>query len=490
MRLKWPISAVCCLLVASSPLHAQDWLEVSTDRYTVVSQLNERTTLRWAREFDQFLQALRGLMPTNESLLPPLTVVLFERDGGFSPYRIRTDTGVVGGNSGVFINYSTWSVLGMPGVRGSSTDNSTIYHEAVHWHMSADPSRSPLWFSEGIAGVFQTFEAERGMARWGRTIPDSISFLLAVGLQPFEEFIEVSQSEALHANRTYYSQAWLFVHYLLVGRVMDGGPALLGDFLTNWQAMDPADAFHATFDMEFEEMDRVLRAYARQDRLNVSSSEIPETGNAEPVVRPASEALVELSLARLAFGTGNDDTLSRHLERLIEIAPDSAESYDLLVARKLRDGENDIEEILDQAIARGSRDARTYELKAAASTRIARANVPLFSSTAFQSGDARRIANLLVSSANLQLLNLRVYRQLVDVLFSVNETHEYDQVALENAAALFPQEGIILIGQAALALTADNPAEATRLIDLALAQYNLSDRETAAARSLRARLNR
>jgi hypothetical protein len=82
----------------------------------------------------RFVQALSGLMPQNEALLPPLTAVLFRRDGAFTPYRIRTESGVSTGNSAVFINYASWSLIGMPGVRGSSTDNGTVFHEAVHWY--------------------------------------------------------------------------------------------------------------------------------------------------------------------------------------------------------------------------------------------------------------------------------------------------------------------------------------------------------------------
>ena len=57
-------------------------------------------------------------------------------------------------------------------------------------------------------------------------------------------------------------------------------------------------------------------------------------------------------------------------------------------------------------------------------------------------------------------------------------------------ADLYPKAGIILIGQAALALAADNSEEATRLIDLALDEYDSPALETAAARSLRTRLIR
>lgn len=495
MRTGWSIPLILAACLATMPAAAQDWLELDTERFTVVSQLNERDTRRWAREFNQFVQALSQLMPQNEALLPPLTAVLFKRDGGFSPYRIRTESGVVGGNAGVFINYSTWSLIGMPGARGSSTDYSTIYHEAVHWYMSSDPGNAPLWFREGIAEVFSTFEIERGSAVWGQTIPNSMSMLRANGFKPMREFIEVTQDEALHVNASYYSQAWLFVHYLLFNQLSEG-KELLSPLLKNLETMEPAEAFLAAFDMEFEEMDSLLRDYARQNQFIVARSPVVESDDSDFAVRPAPEELVQLSLARLAFGTGNDEVLADHLNLLNEVAPESAEAYDLIAADLLRDREGgsdnaDVMAALDRAIAFGSRDARTYELAARFRIGSLRNNTPLFSEAGFDSADARRIANYLVSSANLRPVNLTVYRALADVLYSVDEVHDYDTEALELGAAVYPNEGIVLIGQAAIALGIGDSETAAELIQKAMTDtYRLEPGETSAAASLLSRLNR
>ncbi len=480
MRIDRPTLALTLLLAATAPIRAQEWLAAETDRFTVVSQLSERDTLRWVRDFDRFINALNGLMPVNESLLPPLTAVLFRRDGAFAPYRLRTESGVATGNTGVFINQSSWSVIGMPGVRGASTDNSTVYHEAVHWYMSADPGRYPLWFREGIAEVFSTFDVEDGMAVWGRLIPYNIEFLQTFGLEPMEDFLEVSQDEAMHTNGTYYAQAWLFVHYLIFSR-LEEGIEQLSPLLRNSQTMEPKAAFEASFEIGFEEMDRMLRSYSNERRLNVARSEIGDESGAAYDVRPASDELVEISLARLALGTRNDKPLDEHLARLASFAPDSPGIFDIQVVRTLSNGGSDIDELLDAAIERGSRDPLIYELKAATEIEAVRdPDAPWYSPDAFDSDDARRIANHLVSSANLRPLNMRVYEALSDVLFSVSEIRDYDRLALENGRVLFPGEGTIVAGQAALALDSGDREETRRLLGLAIdGSHHLSDSQRA-----------
>lgn len=119
------------------------------------------------------------------------------------------------------------------------------------------------------------------------------------------------------------------VHYLLIGGVMDGGPALLGRFLENWEAMSPVEAFRATFGMEPAEMNRVLYSYARESRLNVASTALAGS-ESEFAVEPASHPTApKLTTSRPRFGSrqaigqaalalASDDTAEAR--RLVELA--------------------------------------------------------------------------------------------------------------------------------------------------------------------------
>lgn len=490
MRWHWPMPAVIALtaVAAVTDAPAQDWLVLETDRFTLVSELNERDTLEWGEEFGVFVDSLRRLLPLNQNLLPPLTAVLFRRSGGFAPYRLRTESGLVGGTSGVFINYGTWSVIGMPGVRGGSSDHSTTYHEAVHWFMSADPARQPLWFSEGIAEVFSTFEITGGNAVWGRVIGNHLDFLRATGLQPMGEFLAVSQDEAMHVNATYYSQAWLFVHYLLFGRPNDG-PALLGRFLQASRDQPPVEAFRAAFGIEPAAMDDQLRSYLRQDRFNNGRAPVDAAIGQSFELAPAPPAVVEASLARLALGTGNYELFEQHVASLRRLAPDDPTAFELTAVRQMQTGDPDVESLLDEAIARGSTDAQVWELKAVSLLRTLRSNEPLLSPTALAPADARRIADHLGRSILLRPLNRGAYRLLADVLFSVDEVVSADSETLAIGAIAYPVEGMVPLGQAAIAIRAGDFDTARRLVTLALTDaYELSNVQRAAARSLAGRL--
>ena len=481
----------CCYLLcvlaavtATAPARAQDWLLLEAEGFTVVSDLGENDVREWAEEFENFLAALHRLLPLNRRLLPPLTAVVFKRSGGFSPYRLRTESGLVGGNSGIFINSSTWSVIGMP---ADTVEYSGTYHEAVHWFMSADPTRHPLWFSEGIAELFSTFEVEDGQSIWARPIAEHLRYLRSAGLLPMAEFLEVSQDQAMHVNATYYSQAWLFVHYLTFGR--PDGPGLLGRFLTASGRQPPLEAFREAFAIEPEEMNDLLRDYLQQNRYMTGGNPAEVAGGADFAVRPAPPATVEISLARLALGTRNFDQFETHVANAKAIAPDRPEPYDLMATWFVQTQRDDFEPLLDEAIARGSTDARTWELKAIARVRSLRTNVPLFSSGALAPGVARETADYLNRSIGLRPLNQNAFRLLADVLYSVEATVESDAEMLEIGSIVYPREAAIPLGQAAIALRSGDTAEARRLVELALsADFSLAGQERNAAEALRRRL--
>jgi len=86
--------------ITTPTMAAQEWLALETDRFTVVSALNARDTARWASDFARFVNGLQRLIPVNERRMPPLTAVLFRREGSFAPYRLRFESGVAVSTAG------------------------------------------------------------------------------------------------------------------------------------------------------------------------------------------------------------------------------------------------------------------------------------------------------------------------------------------------------------------------------------------------------
>jgi hypothetical protein len=438
---------------AVGPAAADDeWIEVTTPRMVVLSQASEQRTLEWVREFNQFVDALHRFVPLNERFLPPLTVVLFARGRDFQPYRVRTGSGTVSTNIGVFVNFDTWSVVSLSATNRLADTGTTTYHEAVHWFMAADPAVRPTWFNEGIAEVFSTYKIVRDRVRWGESIPEHVGFLRTRGLQPMDDFLRLSQDEALHGTSTYYAQSWAFLHYMLFGQT-GGSRAQLGQFLTSLNETGPRTAFETSFGKTYDQMDADLASYLRRGSYGMAEiliKDIPATA-ADFTVAPAAPARVELGLARLALGTGNLELAVQHARTLGDLAPSRADTYDTMAAvAQAIDDEAMLDTALERAIEMQSTDALTYELKArrlsALNLRDSRPPNEIFPPNA-----AREIADAIVRSIQLRPNELQSYERFVAALISATQFTDEDTRVLDLGQRLYPDSAVFDVGRAAVA---------------------------------------
>src|SRR5690606_5598922 len=226
---------------------------------------------------------------------------------------------------GFFANHGTWSVIGIP-AKGKEEMRSTVYHEAVHWFLSADPTERPVWFEEGLAETFSTFEIKGKKGRLGLPAQENVDYLQYVGVRPLEEVIAATRDEA-HTRVGYYPQAWAFVHYLLFG---SNGElrSKLTEFLRLQRGTDVDTAFTTAFGVPYRGLTNDLRAYVERGRYFVAEVEVPDRG-AEMSVSAAPAASVEFALARLAAVGNNDELARRHLDAVVARAPNAAPVYEL-----------------------------------------------------------------------------------------------------------------------------------------------------------------
>ena len=71
------LAILLALAIAAPAVSAERaWRTLDAQHYRVVSQLSDRETLAWTREFDQFIASMAKLLRLNPQQLPPLTVML------------------------------------------------------------------------------------------------------------------------------------------------------------------------------------------------------------------------------------------------------------------------------------------------------------------------------------------------------------------------------------------------------------------------------
>jgi hypothetical protein len=462
-------ASLVCALAAPSSAAEREWLKLQAPSFGVISQLDEKETLAWAVEFEQFVGALHALYGAERVALPPLTIVLFRQPRDFAPYRLRTDSGQAR-VAAFFGNTGDWSVIGMPGSGRDIETRQTIYHEAVHWFATASDIPQPLWFAEGLAEVLSTFEVVDGKGRWGEAIDENVAYLAYAGLIPMEDLLRASQDEALHgAGRDkYYSQAWAFVHSLMFG---NGGAdsGKLAAYLREIRTTSLDTATANAFGKSYDELTSDLRRYLERGRYGHAEVELRDRSD-EMIVEPASEANVAFALGRLATVGGNLDIARTHAQRVIALAPSSPVGYELEAYAAHEAGDDaSLARALERAIELGSRESWVY---------VTQADRLLFGSQRdsgrlddlLTADTARTAADLYERGLGLRPRNNAAFAGLVMALLNVDALTDSDTITLSAARIMFPTDGLLLVGQAALAKTRGDAPAAGKLLGQAVAE--------------------
>ena len=320
----------------------------------------------------------------------------------------------------------------------------------------------PLWFAEGFAEVFSTFEVKDGKGRWGEAIPEHVAYLNQTGLQPLETFFSVRQDEALHGNKRFYPQAWAFVHYGLFG---DRGErqGSLSDFLQRLQGESTASAFNAAFGQTYEEVDRALRRYLDGGKYAMAVVDLPDRSG-EFTLTPASPMQREFALGRLALVGENLALAQRHADAVIAQAPDRPEGFEIKAQAFMQAGDEPAaRSTMALAIERQTQDAGLFQLEAELAFK-AHFRADAWPDQSLEPAIAREIADTITHSLALQVRNPHLFETLTVALLNVPALTDQDERVLDAGQRLLPRSGLMLLVRAAAANRRGDVATARALL--------------------------
>ena len=319
-----PTIVFLATLIASPLGAAPTWHELRAPDFAILSQLSERDTRAWADEFEQFIQALREVVPADPRPPPPLTVVLFANPGQFAPYRPLGPDGKPIDAAGFFSRHPTWAIIGL--ARRSHNEAETrhiIFHEGVHWCMSQTASSYPLWFNEGLAEVFSTFRVEDGQAHWGEPLLGHIGLLRESTPLPVEKLLLVTQASPLYYQKhrigIFYAESWALVHYMLFGRRAGSSADLFYYFQELRTGMAGDKAFEVAFGTDYAGMDENLRDYVNAGQYAVATKDLPSTAGITAEFAAARPLAVEKTLENLAFSARRLDVARMHADAVARL---------------------------------------------------------------------------------------------------------------------------------------------------------------------------
>jgi len=261
----------------------------------------------------------------------------------------------------------------------------------------------------------------------------------------------------------FYAQSWAFVHYLIFGD-RKGGQGSLSDFLNAfYSGQSTEEAFQKTFGMNYVAMEEALDDYLRGGRCRVYSFPLVDGAKitAQPV--PAPPAIVQVALAKLAFGTSRYELAKKHAEESVRLDPACADGYKMLAWVLSWEGSpDDFFAAADKAVQLGAKDADAFLLLAMAKAKKAR------SLGGIPPAEARQISNLYERAINLSPALKTAYLNLGSTLPSLDQLGEQDELFIEQGLKLFPDDPSLIAGYAQVLRKKGNKAEGLKMLQALL----------------------
>lgn len=453
---------VCLLVLVTSQALAADeaWRMVDTPRYRVLSQLRDAETIGWMRNFDQFILSTSEVLELDVKALPPLTVVIFDRDKGYAPYKLLRPNGRIANVNGQFIRRQTWSMIGMAHANDNAELRRILQHEATHWLMSADQARQPAWFAEGIAEMLSTFERHGDTVNWAKQIRPHLALLRRSGTIPLSEFLVEADAISDSDNRTdrFYAQAWLFTHFMMMSKDMSRRP-VLARFLQVFRTESGEATVNQVFGPSLGDVEHDFRKYL--DQASYATMTLPvKSAPAPPSPQPAPPALVEAALGALAFGAGHEDLARTHAEKAIALDAKAPDGHAVLAYLSLQNRDFDKAAIYaEEALQLGSKDSDLFMLLG---------DSYLHGKNAFKPDARQKRVSMYENAINLSPRRLAIYERLTDAIFAVEKPRDEDARFLATGLQAFPGQDWLRVGSAVVDNRLGNSAAAMKSIEAAL----------------------
>lgn len=323
-------AAVVLLLSSSFPARAlpkekDTWIRLDTDHFVVFSNAGERVTRRTAANLERLRDVLSQIAAGTQLGSPqPMYIYLFSSRAAFTPYRPAVNSKPMDVD-GYFYSREDAEYMVLRADAGEATDN-ILYHEYLHYVLRNNFSNLPVWFNEGMAELYATFQATDEYADIGRPPANHIRWLRENSLIPLAQLFAMDRNSKDYnegyRRGVFYAESWALVHYLVLGN--ETRAEQTGRFFHEMTRGVPAtEAFRRAFNTDEAVLEKELRDYVRRNVFNYKRIPVQPESRIEARVTPLSwpETLTRLGDLLMLGDPSQFPEADRHYRQALAAQP-------------------------------------------------------------------------------------------------------------------------------------------------------------------------
>jgi tetratricopeptide (TPR) repeat protein len=321
--------ALAFLLAVLGPagVEAKDnWTRVNSKNFTLIGNATDKDIRQVANRLEQFRAVFGLLFPTVKLGSPvPMTVIVFKSDSAYKPF--KPNPNVAGYfQPGEDVNYITLTT------EKASEDQPfrTIFHEYVHLLVDNTMGAGvPLWFNEGLAEYYSTFDVKEGDRRviLGDLVANHVLYLRENKLLPLRTLFTVDYKSPYYNEgnkmNIFYAESWMLMHYLLQGEGQKRRPQL-GQFMNLLSANVPiADAFQKAFQTSLDSFEKDFKSYIQGAKYMATGVTFEKKLDFESDMEsaPVDDAEAQAYLGDLLAHTRRSSDAETYLQKALTLNP-------------------------------------------------------------------------------------------------------------------------------------------------------------------------
>jgi tetratricopeptide (TPR) repeat protein len=472
------IVSLCAALatqLAASSAAKETWTQVRSKHFSLVGNAGEKDIRKVATRLEQFREMFSRLFPrANLNSTAPTTVVVFKNMSSYRPF-MPSYQGKVKEVAGYFQPGEDVNYITLTAEFGQANPFSTIFHEYVHSLTSDNTRVAPLWFSEGLAEVYETFDVTDGEKKvWlGKPQSHHVYRLRETKFLPLDKLFAVDHASPDYneSNRMsiFYAESWALVHYLMFGNQQRRLPQFT-QFLALLDTGAPvADCFRKAFQTDFAGMEKELRDYISRNTYPAIAYTLDEklVFDSEMQSAPLGEAEAQFYLGDLAWRLRYVKA-EEHLQKAIALDPNLAAAHASLGMMRTYQGRfAEAKQHLERAVAldtAGRNHLIYYYYARALSQEQVEANKTSLA-PAFDGERARAMRAALEKAIQINPQFAESYSLLAFVSLVTGERVDESAALLRRALAAAPGKHELTFMLAQISLRQEKYDEARRLLE-------------------------
>ncbi len=335
---KYTVLFVLLLLpaLATARDKQENWLEVRSEHFTVVTNANEKTGRRMADQFERMRSVFHVAFPhvSIENGSPIIVLAIKDEKDlrALEPQAYLAKGQLKLG--GLFLRAPDKNYVLLRLDAEGDHPYAVVYHEYTHFLLSKAEEWIPLWLNEGLAEFYENTAIHEKDVAMGEPSPENLIWLRQNRLLPLNTLFTVDTNSPYYHEENkgsiFYAESWALTHYLEMKDFKDKTHHLsdYAEFLI--QKVDAVTAANRAFG-DLNQLQSNLQSYIRQGSFTyLKMTTSIEVDDAAFKVQPLTET--QADAVRADFLACNERVADARalLDRVLQQDPKNVSAHETM----------------------------------------------------------------------------------------------------------------------------------------------------------------